>query len=187
MSSKKLPDDWVEEVLRFWFEELNEQDWFSGSERVDDKCRGRFGPLYESLKSNPPDPQTADARTLLAAVIAFDQFPRNIFRNTADAYATDNDALTLAKSAVASGKDLSLSKMQRHFLYMPFMHSEDLTAQAESVQLFTELGNPDGMKYARHHHDVVERFGRFPHRNALLGRRSTPEEMEFLQTEPPLI
>lgn len=191
MSSKKLPDglseNWVEEVLRFWFEELDEEDWFSGGARVDEKCRGRFGPLYAALKSEPPDPQSADARTLLAAVIAFDQFPRNMFRETPEAYATDNTALELARAAVASGKDLSLEKMQRHFLYMPFMHSEDLTAQAESVQLFTELGTPDGVKYARHHHDVVERFGRFPHRNTILGRRSTPEEVEFLKTEPPLV
>lgn len=187
MSSKKLPDGWVEEVLRFWFEELNEQDWFSGGAHVDEKCRGRFGPLYAALKSNPPDPDSADARTLLAGVIAFDQLPRNMFRRTPDAYATDNDALVLARAAVASGKDRTLEPMQRHFLYMPFMHSEDLTAQAESVRLFTELGIPDGVKYARHHHDVVERFGRFPHRNTLLGRRSTPEEVEFLKTEPPLV
>ena len=187
MSSKKLPDDWVEDVLRFWFNELNEQDWFNGGARVDEKCRGRFGDLYAALKSSPPEPGSSDARTLLAAVIALDQFPRNMFRQTPEAYATDKHALALAKAAVASGKHRRLTQMQRHFLYMPFMHSEDLTAQAESVQLFTELGVADGVKYARHHHDVVERFGRFPHRNAILGRRSTPEEMEFLQTEPPLV
>jgi uncharacterized protein (DUF924 family) len=77
--------------------------------------------------------------------------------------------------------------MQRHFLYMPFMHSEDLEAQVESVRLFSALGIPDGMKYANHHHDVVARFGRFPHRNAILGRRSTPEEIEFLKNEPTLV
>lgn len=187
MSSKKLPDGWVEDVLRFWFEELNEQDWFSSGKPVDEKCRKRFGPVYEALKSDPLDPDQADARTLLAAVLVFDQFPRNMFRKTAEAYATDNAALALARAAVASGKDRTLNPRQRHFLYMPFMHSEDLTAQAESVQLFTELGIPDGVQYARHHHDVVERFGRFPHRNTILGRRSTPEEMEFLKTEKSLV
>jgi uncharacterized protein (DUF924 family) len=174
-------------VLRFWFDELNEQDWFSGNERVDETCHDRFGALYAALKRNPPKPDDADAHTLLAAVIVFDQFSRNIFRKSPDAYATDNDAMALAKHAVASGQDRSLSKMQRHFLYMPFMHSEDLTAQAESVRLFADLGSPDGVKYAHHHHDVIERFGRFPHRNAILGRRSTPEELEFLKTEPPLV
>lgn len=187
MSSKKLPDDWAEDVLRFWFEELSEKDWFSGKTRVDTMCRERFGALYAALKATPPDPAGADARTLLAAVIVLDQFPRNMFRRTPEAYATDNDALGLARAAVASGKDRSLNQMQRHFLYMPFMHSEDLTAQAESMQLFTELGLPDVVKYARHHHDVVERFGRFPHRNSILGRRSTPEELEFMKAEPQLV
>lgn len=187
MSSKKLPAGWVDEVLRFWFEELKEQDWFSSSAQVDDICRARFGDIYAALKEDPPAAESADARTLLAAVLVFDQFPRNIFRKTPDAYATDANALTLARQAVESGKDRALPEKQRHFLYMPFMHSEDLTAQAQSVRLFTDLGIEEGVKYARHHHDVVERFGRFPHRNAILGRRSTPEELEFLKTEPPLV
>lgn len=191
MSSKKLPgdgaNDWVDEVLHFWFEELSEQDWFRGSALVDEKCRARFGPLYARLKNNPPQSRDADARTLLAAVIVFDQFPRNMFRRTPEAYGTDNHALALARAAVASGKDRSLSPVQRQFVYMPFMHSEDLTAQAESMRLFGELGTPENMKYARHHHDVIERFGRFPHRNAILGRRSTAEELEFLKTELPLV
>lgn len=187
MSPKKLPAGWVDDVLHFWFEELSQQDWFNSSTQVDDKCRARFGDDYQALKAEPPDPRSADARTLLAAVIVFDQFPRNIFRKTPEAYATDAKALEMARHAVESGKDKSLPPTQRHFLYLPFMHSEDLMAQAQSVQLFNELGIPDGVKYARHHHDIVERFGRFPHRNAILGRRSTPEELEFLKTAPPLV
>ncbi|WP_129647475.1 DUF924 family protein [Peristeroidobacter agariperforans] len=187
LASKKLPAGWVDDVLHFWFEELSQKEWFSSSARVDEICRARFGDIYAALKADPPDPESAAARTLLAAVIVLDQFPRNIFRKTPDAYATDASALALARHAVESGKDRSLPEMQRHFLYMPFMHSEDLLAQAESVQLFTALGVPDGVKYARHHHDVVERFGRFPYRNSILGRRSTPEELEFLKTEPPLV
>lgn len=187
MSSKKLPDDWVDEVLRFWFEELSEQDWFRGGVSVDEMCRSRFATLYATLKDHPPELENADARTLLAAVIVFDQFPRNMFRRTPAAYATDPAALALARAAVARGQDRSLSPMQRHFLYMPFMHSEELAAQAESVRLFAELGVPDGVKYARHHHGVVARFGRFPHRNAILGRESTPEEMEFLKTAEALV
>jgi uncharacterized protein (DUF924 family) len=191
MSSKKLPDQlpdhWAEDVLRFWFDELSAKDWFGGGARVDEVCRDRFGTVYALLKSSPPEPQSVAANTLLATVIVLDQFPRNMFRLTPEAYATDETALALARAAVTSGKDRSLSQMQRYFLYMPFMHSEDLTAQAQSVQLFTELGIADGVKYAHHHHDVVERFGRFPHRNAIFGRRSTPEEMEFLKTEAPLV
>lgn len=191
MASKKLPkpvpDGWVDNVLRFWFDELNEPDRFGGGERVDEMCQDRFGALYSALRNHPPPIHDADAQTLLAAVIVFDQFPRNMFRQTPEAYATDDDALALAKAAIASGKHQSLSRTQRHFLYMPFMHSEDLATQAQSLQLFTELGIADGLKYARHHHDVIERFGRFPHRNAILGRRSTPEELEFLKAEPPLV
>jgi uncharacterized protein (DUF924 family) len=187
LPERKLPEGWAQEVLHFWFDELNEQDWFSGSAHVDEKCSTRFRALYAALKDHPSELDDADASTLLAAVIVLDQFPRNIFRNTPEAYATDGKALALARHAVASGKDKSLSKAQRHFLYMPFMHSEDLTAQAESVRLFAELGTPENMKYAHHHHDVVERFGRFPHRNAIFGRRSRPEELEFLKTEPPLV
>jgi uncharacterized protein (DUF924 family) len=187
MSSKKLPDDWARDVLHFWFDELTAKDWFGGGARVDEACRDRFGAVYAALKSHPPDPADTDVGTLLAAVIVLDQFPRNMFRLTPEAYATDPQALAMARALVASGRDRSLSQIQRHFLYMPFMHSEDLTAQAESVRLFTELGIPDGVKYAHHHHDVVERFGRFPHRNAILGRRSTAEEVEFLKTEPPLV
>lgn len=187
MSSKKLPEDWVEQVLRFWFEELTAQDWFRGGERVDLMCRDRFGALYDALKSNPPDPESADARTLLAAVIVFDQFPRNMYRGTPQAYSTDALALSLAQAAVASGKDRLLSATERSFLYLPFMHSEQRAMQAESLRLFTELGSEESLKYARHHHGVVERFGRFPHRNAILGRQSTPEELEFLRTAISLV
>ncbi|MBL8267313.1 DUF924 family protein [Steroidobacter sp.] len=187
MSAKNLPDAWADDVLHFWFEELSEQDWFRGSQRIDEQCKHRFGELYVTLTDHLPAADQLSPRELLAAVIVFDQFPRNIHRKTPAAYATDGKALSLAKHAVASGKDGALPPRQRHFLYIPFMHSEDLAAQVESVRLFSELGIEAGVKYARHHHDVVARFGRFPHRNAILGRQSTPEELEFLKTEPPLV
>lgn len=174
---------WAEDVLRFWFTELQPNDWFSGSTQVDEAVRSRFGELYQALQASPLLPSSLDPRALLAAVIVFDQFPRNLFRKSAAAYATDARALELARHAVASGKDRSLQHQERHFLYMPFMHSEDRAMQAESVRLFTDL-NTDGLQWARHHHDIVARFGRFPHRNILLGRESTPEELEFLRTEP---
>lgn len=174
---------WAEDVLYFWFTELQPNDWFSGAEKVDDAIRSRFSQLYQALRASPLLPSSLDARALLAAVIVFDQFPRNLFRKSAGAYATDARALELARHAVATGKDRSLKEQERYFLYMPFMHSEDRAMQAESVRLFTALGG-DGAKWARHHHGIVERFGRFPHRNAILGRVSTPEEIEFLKTEP---
>jgi uncharacterized protein (DUF924 family) len=174
---------WAEDVLCFWFTELQPNDWFSGSAQVDDACRSRFAQLYQALKASPLLPSSLDARSLLAAVIVFDQFPRNLFRESAAAYATDARALELARHAVATGIDRSLKEQERHFLYMPFMHSEDRAMQAESVRLFSQLGT-DGLKWAKHHQGIVERFGRFPHRNAIFGRTSTPEELEFLKNEP---
>ena len=154
MSANELPLNWADDVLHFWFEELSPKDWFGSSTQVDDQCRSRFGDTYAALKANPPAHEVTDARTLLAAVIVLDQFPRNIFRKTPDAYATDAEALELARHAVKSGKHRSLPPQQRHFLYLPFMHSEDLTAQAESLRLFNELGIPEGVKYERQHHGV---------------------------------
>lgn len=173
---------WAEDVLSFWFTELQPNDWYSGAAKVDDAIRSRFSQLCLALRASPLLPSSLDARALLAAVIVFDQFPRNLFRKSAEAYATDARALELARYAVASGLDRTLKEQERHFLYMPFMHSEDRAMQAESVRLFSELGT-DGLKWAKHHQGIVERFGRFPHRNALFGRTSTPEELEFLKTE----
>lgn len=181
--SASAASGWAADVLRFWFTELQPNDWFSGSAQVDDAIRARFGQLYQALQASPLLPSSLDARSLLAAVIVFDQFPRNLFRKSAAAYATDARALELARHAVATGKDRSLTEQERHFLYMPFMHSEERTMQAESVRLFAGI-DTDGLQWARHHHEIVERFGRFPHRNAILGRESTPAEIEFLKTEP---
>ena len=175
--------EWAQDVLRFWFNELRPEDWFSGAAEVDERVRSRFGQLHQTLQASPLLPSSLDARSLLAAVIVFDQFPRNLFRKSAAAYVTDARALELARHAVATGMDRTLSDQERHFLYMPFMHSEDRAMQAESVRLFSELST-DGLQWAKHHQRIVDRFGRFPHRNALLGRESTPEELEFLRTEP---
>jgi uncharacterized protein (DUF924 family) len=183
MATQNSPSSWAEDVLYFWFAELQPNDWFSGSAKVDEAVRSRFGNLYQSLQASPLLPTSLDARSLLAAVIVFDQFPRNLFRGSAAAYGTDARALELARHAVATGMDRSLKDQERHFLYMPFMHSEDGAMQAESVRLFAQLST-DGLPWARHHQAIVERFGRFPHRNAILGRTSTPEELEFLKTEP---
>lgn len=151
---------------------------------MDEKIRRRFADLRAALAASPPLPSSLDAPTLLATVLVFDQFSRNLFRESATAYDVDAQALELAKHAVATGMDPSLNEQQRYFLYMPFMHSEDRAMQAESVRLFTALGSAEGTKWAERHRRVVDRFGRFPHRNAILGRQSTPEELEFLQREP---
>ena len=182
MTTQKSPAHWAQDVLYFWFAELQPNDWFSGSAAVDQAIRSRFGNLYQALQASPLLPTSLEARSLLAAVILFDQFPRNLFRGSAAAYATDARALELARHAVATGADRSLKDQERHFLYMPFMHSEDRAMQAESLRLFAQLST-DGLQCATHHRRIVERFGRFPHRNAIVGRSSTPEELEFLKNE----
>ena len=110
-------------------------------------------------------------------MILFDQFPRNMFRGHADQFATDHLALAIAKAAIDRHLDEQLQPQERLFLHMPFQHSEDLADQKRSLLLFTELGEPEQIKYSRIHHDLIERFGRFPHRNALLGRASRPDEI----------
>lgn len=173
---------WAEIVIHFWFQELSPTDWFSAAPKVDAAIRERFGALHTSLKAHPPASETLDVETLLAAVIVFDQFSRNLFRQSPEAFATDAPALALARHAVDAGIDRTLEPAQRQFLYMPFMHSEDRTMQYRSVQLFTELGIDEQLYWAKHHKGIIDRFGRFPHRNALLGRESTPEEIKFLRT-----
>jgi uncharacterized protein (DUF924 family) len=125
----------------------------------------------------PAEDFLIDPLTALAGVILFDQFPRNMFRGHADAYSTDPLALAIAKGAVDMGLDKELTKVERKFLYMPFQHSEDLDDQNRAVMLFTEIGDDHQLGYARHHREIIERFGRFPHRNAVLGRPSRPDEI----------
>ena len=126
----------------------------------------------------------AAARPALALAILLDQFPRNMYRGTPHAFASDPQALAVARAIVAHGLDRELLPVQRWFVYLPFEHAEDIEAQRESLRLFASLGDgPDAASvqdYAQRHHDVIARFGRFPHRNAILGRESTPEEVEFL-------
>ena len=173
----------VDEVLAFWFEELGPDDWFGGGDEVDDRIRRRFLALHEALDNEVPASWRATARGMLAAVIALDQFPRNLYRGDPRAFATDPMALALATEAIERGLDRAMSTDERQFLYLPFEHSEDPDVQARSVELFASLDDEDTLGYAVRHKEIIDRFGRFPHRNEALGRESTPEELAFL-TEP---
>jgi len=172
---------WVDAVLRFWFVECDEQDWFGKDAAFDEAIRVRFMPLHRQLQSQP-DLVAHSPRQALAAVVVLDQFPRNMFRNDPRAYATDIQALRIARAAIASGFDKTLANSQRLFLYLPFEHSENLNDQATGCELTAATGDPRWTRYARAHKAIIERFGRFPHRNAVLGRPSTPEELAFLET-----
>jgi len=168
--------DWRADVLRFWFG-LEPEQWWNGGPELDERIRRQFLKLWEEKRQLPVDLFLDDPLTAVAGVILFDQFPRNMFRGAADAYSTDPLALGIAKQAVARGLDKRLAPDERKFLYMPFQHSEKLDDQNRAVLLFTELGDDHQLGYARHHRDIIAKFGRFPHRNAILGRASRPDEI----------
>jgi uncharacterized protein (DUF924 family) len=168
--------EWVREVLAFWFG-LRPDQWWKADPELDNICRERFRELWEEQQRLPPEHFLGSPRDAVAAVILFDQFPRNMFRGHADQFATDTLALAIAKEAVDRGLDDRMSAAERGFLYMPFQHSENLDDQQRSVALFTALGDDYQLGYAKKHHDVIERFGRFPHRNVILGRKPRPDEI----------
>jgi uncharacterized protein (DUF924 family) len=174
-------DGWVQDVLRFWFEQTRPDQWFEKDRTFDAIIRDRFLGLHETLVFRDNNSLLADAQTALAAVIVLDQMSRNMFRGTPRAFASDEQALWLADAAIARGFDAGLSKDQRMFLYLPFEHAEDRRSQARCVELMASLGDPEVQKWAEAHRLIVDRFGRFPHRTAVLERVSTPEEIEFLK------
>ncbi len=165
---------WPDEILSFWFQELKSDDWWAKNDAVDSQIEERFLELWKEQKSKTASDFLGSPETALAAVILFDQFPRNIFRDSADAYSTDHLAQQIAEQAVDLELDQQLPEEQRTFLYMPFMHAEDLQLQNKSVTLFTKLGSNE--KFANEHRDVIAKFGRFPHRNEVLGRQNRPGE-----------
>jgi uncharacterized protein (DUF924 family) len=174
---------WNSDVLKFWFDEADSDRWFSKDPALDDTVRRRFRALYDALATCDNELLLVDPRTALAAVIVFDQMSRNMFRDTPSAFAADPRARSIAQEAIARGFDVGLTKDERMFLYLPFEHAEDAEAQARSVTLMATLDDPELTKWADAHRKIIDRFGRFPHRNQILGRTSTPEETEFL-TQP---
>ena len=175
--------DWRADVLKFWFG-LKPEQWWEGGPELDHRIRQDFLKLWTEKRQLPVEDFLTDPLTAAAAVILFDQFPRNMFRDHADAYSTDHLALAIAKGAIAKGFDKELTKDERKFLYMPFQHSEYLDDQNRAVLLFTEIDDDEQIKYAKLHRELIERFGRFPHRNAILGRTSRPDEIAAGADEP---
>ena len=171
----------IDEIVAFWFETLKPEDWYRKNPAIDAAITERFGATYEALKTGVPPDWLAEPKGMLAAIIVFDQFPRNMFRDDARAFATDQAALALAKRAISEGTDMRLAPEQRAFIYLPFQHAETRDDQARSIELFTALGNPNNLDFALRHQAIIARFGRFPHRNSVLGRASTAEELAFLQ------
>ena len=172
----------IEDVLAFW-REAGPDRWFAKDEAFDAVCRERFLLTHEAAARNDLNEWELTGDGALALCLLLDQFPRNMFRGTRRAYRTDAAAVMVADRAIERGHHKAVDPALRRFFYLPFMHSEELADQERSVALNEALGDEDSIKWARHHRDIVARFGRFPHRNSILGRESTPEEEAFLAEE----
>jgi len=180
-------------VMDFWFgrhgdrgRDTPRRQWFEKSDAFDEQIRDRFGTLIPRAIAGELQGWSADPESAVAHILVLDQFTRNVFRGSAQAFAGDARALAAARALVDAGTDRMLPGVQRQFVYLPFEHAEDLAAQDEALRLFTELEREvpivgELSLWAQRHRDIIVRFGRFPHRNAALGRSSTPEEIEFLK------
>ena len=168
--------DWRGDVRKFWFG-LDPKRWWNGGPDLDHRIKQDFLKLWAEKRQLPVDAFLTDPLTALAGVILFDQFPRNMFRGDADQFATDPLALAIARGAIDRHLDEQLQPVERKFLTMPFQHSESLADQDRAILLLTELGDDHQLAYAKKHRDIIERFGRFPHRNAILGRAPRPDEI----------
>lgn len=167
------------EVVAFWLSQ-DKMIWFSADPAFDAEILSRFAELVERAKSGAFDDWAGTPEGALALVILLDQMTRNIYRDSPEMFAADGKALEVARRAIERGFDMDLPKDKRRWLYMPFMHSEDLADQERSVELFARSEISESLPFAVEHADIIRRFGRFPHRNAILGRQTTPEEAEFL-------
>ena len=170
-------------VLHFWFDELSAAQHFAKDAQLDAAMGQRFGALLEAGARGELSGWRVNAAGRLAEIVLLDQFSRNIYRDTPQAFAQDGMALVLAQELVASGQDRALPPAQRAFAYMPYMHSESAAIHAQSVRLFAQPGLEGNLRFALQHQAIIERFGRYPHRNAVLGRASTALELAFL-SEP---
>lgn len=177
-----MADALIGRILDYWFGETVKPNWYASSQDFDRQVRDALLEPHERAAVGELDHWMGESGGCLALCILLDQVPRNVFRGTPRAFAIDKRARAVARHAVREGFDLQRSPEERVFLYLPFEHHEDLESQRLSVRLFRErVGMAESIDYAERHLAIIERFGRFPHRNAVLGRRSTPEEVEFLK------
>lgn len=176
---KKMPI--YNEILDFWFEEIDESKWWVKDANFDRLIESRFSKIHSKASSCELFEWRKNPRGMLAEIIVLDQFSRNIFRDSPQAFATDTLALALSQEAIAVAADTQLNQVERCFLYMPFMHSESLAIHEVAVALFRNNGIESNFEFEIKHKDIIKKFGRYPHRNSILGRQSTKAEMEFLK------
>lgn len=172
-----------QDLLDFWFAPEHKALWFNSTPEFDEALRQRFEATYDAAVEGQLQDWQQSAKGALALVILFDQIPLNIFRGKAKSFSTEALARDVAHNALKQKFHETMKPEQKAFLFMPFMHSESMEDQNLSVELFTDAGLNENARYARHHRDIVQRFGRFPHRNTILGRESTPEEISYLSSK----
>jgi uncharacterized protein (DUF924 family) len=168
-----------QQILNFWFYELEAQDHFVKNDWVDEQIKG-FADVHTAVKAGETAAWRETAQGALAEIIVLDQFSRNMFRGSAESFTQDARALELAQAAIAKGQDQELSPEMRLFMYMPYMHSESKKVHAAAVPLFESLGNKNSLAYEHIHKKIIDQFGRYPHRNEMMGRKHTPEETAYL-------
>jgi uncharacterized protein (DUF924 family) len=171
-----------QEILDFWFSDEVRKFWFNSTPEFDALLRERFEAIWTRASCGELDDWLQSAAGCLALIIVLDQFPLNMFRGQAQSFASEAQSREVARVAIDKGFDQDLDLRSRAFLYMPFMHSEELVDQQRALQLFAQPGLEDNLRFARHHHDIVRKLGRFPHRNKALGRESSEAEIEYLNS-----
>ena len=172
-----------QEIIDFWFADDTRKLWFDSTPEFDRQLRERFLETWERACRGELEHWMSSADGCLALAIVLDQFPLNMFRGRAESFASEAQAREVSRHALEQGFDRELPPERKAFLYMPFMHSEDLEDQELSLRLFDQPGLESSLRFARHHHGIVSRFGRFPHRNAALGRESSAAEIEYLNSK----
>lgn len=183
METSSLNKKTSTELINFWFSERVRPLWFNSTLEFDAELREHYFPTYRAALSGELAHWADTAEGALALVICLDQLPLNMFRGQAKSFAGEALSRLIAEEAIERGFDQSLSNEQKAFLYMPYMHSENLTDQDRVLELFEQAGLMDNLRWAKHHREIVVRFGRFPHRNAILGRESTVEEVAWLASD----
>lgn len=173
----------ADDVLNFWFVEHGPEDWFAGKPEFDAEIAALFGQTHAHVARGEAWEWRAKPAGRLAEIIVLDQFSRQLFRNSPLAFAQDRMALVLAQEMVGQGLDIGFAQPRRGFIYLPFMHAESAAIQSASVRLYEALGDEEQLRYALEHRRCIDRFGRFPFRNAPLGRQSTAEELAYMEEQ----
>lgn len=173
----------AEEIIDYWYSSEISKQWFASTAQLDTEIKSKYESLWQVATNGELDHWRANPQGCLALVIVLDQFPLNMYRNQPESFSTEAMSIDIARHAVKRKFDQALQPEQKTFLYMPFMHSEKLSDQNFSIELYSAAGLEENRRFAEHHRELIRRFGRFPHRNKILGRTSTPEEIEYLNSK----